>query len=177
MAAAREQRDNLMVYLLDGGRQDRTHLNKPKKEIDMKTKKHQELLAALQTDLATVGCTFVTGNTSHKLYTYKVPKSWAVSRGDSLVVETPSGLGIVVVNDVHKTPQLDGGYDYKWAVQVVQTDDYKARLAKEEAFLEQLAEVERLHAAGEMVDKARSTLGTNTPARRKFDRAVKELQS
>jgi hypothetical protein len=148
------------------------------KENEMKTEKRRraELLASLQDDLQTVGCVFLTGRASSKLYTYKVPAGWDTQDGDILAVHTPTGMALVQVKEVHREPRLDGDFDYKWAVGKVDFTEYHEREVKEATFLSALADAERARRRQEMLQQARDALGNaGSSARKKFDSAVKAL--
>lgn len=135
-------------------------------------KKHQELLHALLENYTTVVVEFLTGQVSSKHYTYKVPTSWGVKMYDQLVVDTPSGVGVVHVLEVHAVPQLDSDADfqYKWAVQKVDPTEYKALQAREQAFLEKMVVVEREHARRDVLAKVQTAL--SGAAAQTFDDAV-----
>jgi hypothetical protein len=136
------------------------------------------LVALVQDDYTTAQVAFTTGTVSSKQYTYKVPTAWDVQAGDRLVVLAPDGLAIVLVKNVDRVPKIDvdAGFTYKWAVQKVNMHEFTERNAKEQAFAERLAEVERIRQRDEVLENARKAYGPNTKARREFDKAVKDLK-
>lgn len=145
------------------------------------TNKQRALLAMLQENMTTAQVVFFDPNGAHpKEYTYKVQKAWNLKEGDQLVVNSPStGLVVVSVVSVDKSSRIDpdDGITYKWAVAVVDTSEYKATMAKEAAFLEQLTEIDRLHKKLAMLGKVKDALGVDTEASKAFDTALKQLQS
>lgn len=56
-------------------------------------------------DYNTIGVRFLRGDTLHKVYTYKVRKGAKVHLGQELVARTDRGDTVVVVVEIHKTPQ------------------------------------------------------------------------
>ncbi len=141
--------------------------------------KQRALLAMLQDNMTTAQCLFAG---SAQEYTYKVDKAWDVKAGDSLVVKSPrTGLTVVQVVSVDKSSRIDeansAAINYTWAVSKVDLAGYEAQLLKEANFLEQLAEVDRLHKKLAMLTKVRETLGANEEATKAFAEAVKALQS
>jgi hypothetical protein len=142
-------------------------------------KKHQALLNTLLENMTTVKVVFNAAtdqNLSAKSYTYKVPKHWGVKVHDALVVES-NGLQVVQVVGVDKQADIDPDADfaYKWAVQKVDRSGHEAQLKREQLFLEQLADVERIHRRVEVLDKATSALGVGTDAAKAFQAAVAGL--
>lgn len=139
-------------------------------------KKHQQLLNALLTGFTTVAVTFY--DHTGKRYTYKVPTSWNVQKGDSLVVDAPqTGMTCVLVQEVHSVPQLDDDADfqYKWAVQKVCRAEHDGQLAREKAFLAQMEVVEREHARRDVLAKVESALTGD--AKGTFQAAVEALNA
>lgn len=67
-------------------------------------------------DYNTVGMRFLRGSNLHKVYTYKLPKRAKVHLGQELVVPSPFGNCTAVVVEIHKAPQDDGPYQYKFVV-------------------------------------------------------------
>lgn len=110
----------------------------------------------------------------HALYTYKARGQIAV--GDRVVVEsrTGSGLAIAVVHSVDPAPRIDvdSDLDYKWIVQRVDLDSYAKILDQEQAFADQLQEVERQHQRDELTAKMTAHLPEGSAARKLFDDAV-----
>lgn len=70
-------------------------------------------------DYNTIGVRFLRGDTLHKVYTYKVRKGAKVHLGQELVARTDRGDTVVVVVEIHKTPQDTGPYNYKFIDQKV----------------------------------------------------------
>lgn len=70
-------------------------------------------------DYNTIGVRFLRGDTLHKVYTYKVRKGAKVHLGMELVARTDRGDTVVVVVEMHKTPQDNGPYNYKFIDQKV----------------------------------------------------------
>ena len=70
-------------------------------------------------DYNTIGVRFLRGDTLHKVYTYKVRKGAKVHLGQELVARTDRGDTVVVVVEIHKTPQDNGPYNYKFIDQKV----------------------------------------------------------
>jgi hypothetical protein len=70
-------------------------------------------------DYNTIGVRFLRGETLHKVYTYKVRKGAKVHLGQELVARTDRGDTVVVVVEIHKTPQDNGPYNYKFIDQKV----------------------------------------------------------
>lgn len=70
-------------------------------------------------DYNTVGVRFLRGSTLHKVYTYRVRKGAKVHLGQELVAPTPTGDSVVVVVEIHKTPQDNGGFNYKFVTNKV----------------------------------------------------------
>jgi hypothetical protein len=56
-------------------------------------------------DYNTIGVRFLRGETLHKVYTYKIRKGAKVHLGQELVAKTDRGDTVVVVVEIHKTPQ------------------------------------------------------------------------
>ncbi len=75
-----------------------------------------------------VSCTF---QTSAKEYTYKTLLD--VNAGDTVLVDTASGLQIVRVQRVLEVDEVDlAEYDYKWVVQIINLDHFTAVKEMEE---------------------------------------------
>lgn len=70
-------------------------------------------------DYNTIGVRFLRGDTLHKVYTYKIRKGAKVHLGQELVARTDRGDTVVVVVEMHKTPQDTEGYTYKFIDQKV----------------------------------------------------------
>jgi len=70
-------------------------------------------------DYNTIGVRFLRGDTLHKVYTYRVRKGAKVHLGQELVARTDRGDTVVVVVEIHKTPQDTGPYNYKFIDQKV----------------------------------------------------------
>jgi hypothetical protein len=70
-------------------------------------------------DYNTIGVRFLRGDTLHKVYTYRVRKGAKVHLGQELVARTDRGDTVVVVVEIHKTPQDTGPYNYKFIEQKV----------------------------------------------------------
>lgn len=70
-------------------------------------------------DYNTIGVRFLRGDTLHKVYTYKVRKGAKTFLGQELVARTDRGDTVVVVVEIHKTPQDTGPYNYKFIDQKV----------------------------------------------------------
>lgn len=144
----------------------------------MSTSKQRHLMALLQDTMTTVKVVFKQGESGQQHYTYKVQKAWNVKAGDELVVDSPrGGMVVVQVVSVDKTADLDenASFTYKWAVQKVDRTGYDAQMAREDLFLEQLAEVDREHKRQETLRKATETLGEHSDAGLAFKAAVKGL--
>lgn len=73
----------------------------------------------------TVSCSFFQ-DTSNRQYTYKVPNQIKTQVGDLAVVETNTSYKLVVIKDVHETPDIDysAKYEYRWIVDSVALDPY-----------------------------------------------------
>jgi hypothetical protein len=67
----------------------------------------------------TVGVRFLKGNNLHKVYTYRVRKGANIHLGQELVAETDTGDTVVVVVELHKTPQDNGPFIYKFLTKKV----------------------------------------------------------
>jgi hypothetical protein len=76
-------------------------------------------LKPIKKDYNTIGVRFLRGDTVHKVYTYKVRKGAKVHLGQELVARTDRGDTVVVVVEIHKTPQDTEGYTYKFIDQKV----------------------------------------------------------
>lgn len=76
-------------------------------------------LKPVKKDYNTIGVRFLRGDTLHKVYTYKVRKGAKVHLGQELVARTDRGDTVVVVVEIHKTPQDNGPYNYKFIDQKV----------------------------------------------------------
>lgn len=98
----------------------------------------ENLIPLLQTGLKTIGVVFP--NTS-KHYTYKTLDTFKV--GDKAIVEVSGELRIVDVVAIHKVPRIDtkSTYPYKWVVQRVDLDHYRAIREAEEAFVQELEDL------------------------------------
>jgi hypothetical protein len=70
-------------------------------------------------DYSTIGVRFLRGDNLHKVYTYRIRKGAKVHLGMELVARTDSGDTVVVVTEIHKTPQDNGAYYYKFIDQKV----------------------------------------------------------
>lgn len=77
-------------------------------------------------------------------YTYKMLYG-AGKVNDRVVVDTPHGLIVGTIHKVDATPQidLDGDYDYRWIVSVIDMKPYLEQIAKEDEFNLKLMEIER----------------------------------
>lgn len=71
-------------------------------------------------DYNTVGVRFLHGGSLHKVYTYRIRKGAKVHLGQELVAPTPTGDSVVVVVEIHKTPQDHlMGLNYKFVANKV----------------------------------------------------------
>ena len=115
----------------------------------------QHLLALLQKNYTTVAVRFRdngTGNTQGAdTYTYKVPLSLEVAKGDLLVVPARKFFSVVEVVEVHDTPQIDvkKPLALRWIVQKVDTAAYDDQTAREEQAIKQVEVAERRRAQEE----------------------------
>lgn len=62
--------------------------------------------------------------TSTVLYTFMTNEECKV--GDKAVVFTNGNWNVVTIMEIHETPQLDGGHNYTWLVQIVDRTNYDA---------------------------------------------------
>lgn len=155
---------------------DNSNTTNPEGGNEMSNQRH--LLNLLQEHMTTATVHFIGQSTTEPGYTYKVHKDWNVQPGDFLVVDSPkSGICVGKVAKVDKAPRIDtdASFTYKWAMQKVSRAFYDRQLEKEKLFLEQLAEVDVIHKREAMMEKATKALGEDTPARKAFDAAVKQL--
>lgn len=69
-----------------------------------------------------------------KEYTYKVDMDVELKEGDFVVVEAVGQLKVVVVTEVHLTPQINyhGNTTYKWVLQKVEVDAYNEKVKEEQ---------------------------------------------
>jgi len=86
------------------------------------------------------------GSNSSKRYTYKVPASWTVSVGDELIVDSPfNGAAIVTIEAIlpFEDIDLDAAFRYKWAVAIVDYNEYRVR---EQAFFNAQQQLKKIAA-------------------------------
>lgn len=118
--------------------------------------------------------------TGVKLYTYKIKDNQKVKPGDYVVVMAPSDIPkVVVVVDVHATPNidLDADFSYKWVIQVVDCTAYDAQLKAEKDFKQTLTTIEREKQRESLLTDFTKHLPEGSAARLKFDTAVQQLIS
>lgn len=123
----------------------------------------ENLISSLQDNVQLVECTF---QASNKLYTYKVPKDWAVVEGDQLVVDSPiNGATIVDVSKVtDKQVDVTSDFIYKWAMCKVDRTEYNARLAAEQEAAETLKELRRKNQQKKLLEELLGDLGEEAEA-------------
>lgn len=95
-----------------------------------------------------------------KSYTYKTNLDLAV--GDDVVVDAPStGMTVVVVTAVHKTPRIDpqAAYEYKWIVTKVDKTAYEQLLAKDEELCADFEALQAKLAKTQMIKQWKMDLG------------------
>lgn len=70
----------------------------------------------------------------NKEYVYKVDMDVELKEGDFVVVEAVGQLKVVIVTEVHLTPQINynGNTAYKWVLQKVEVDAYKEKVKEEQ---------------------------------------------
>ena len=67
-----------------------------------------------------------------KFYTYKVPSNIPLQVGDAVIACPPQGYKVVIVTEVHETPNAtQEGINYKWIVNKVDDESFKARQKNE----------------------------------------------
>lgn len=67
----------------------------------------------------TIGVRFIYGHTLEKVYTYRVAKGVKLHLGQEIIAPSAHGKRIVVVVEIHKTPQDNGGFNYLFVEQKV----------------------------------------------------------
>lgn len=123
----------------------------------------QHLIALLQKNYTTVAVRFrdnATGSTSGAdSYTYKVPLSMEVAKGDLLVVPARKFFSVAEVVEVHDAPQIDvkKPLALRWVVQKVDTTAYDDQTAREDQAIKQVEVAERRRAQEEALQ---TLLGT-----------------
>ena len=113
-------------------------------------------------------------------YTYKVPKSWDIKEGDTLIVLTErNGLSFVHVVSVDDMPDIDvdADFHYRWAVQKVDLTEFQELTLKEEQFGRQMIEVERVKQRESLLDSFRNSLPEGSAARTLFEQTTASLQA
>jgi hypothetical protein len=116
-----------------------------------------------------------TSGKPNQFYTYKCPLDVAVRVGSKVVVDTPrNGLRVVTVAgvDAEARLDLDNPVDYKWIVQVLDTDAYHARDTAEAEFKGVMQEVERLRQRELLLATFNTHLPAGSTARARFDAAL-----
>lgn len=113
-------------------------------------------------------------------YTYKVPLSWNVKEGETLIVLTPqNGLKFVHVVSVDDKPDIDvdADFEYRWAVQKVDLTEFQELTLKEENFGRQMLEVERVKQRESLLESFRNSLPEGSAARTLFEQTTATLQA
>lgn len=125
----------------------------------MKTK---FLMAMLTENLKTVAVQFkdYEGEATGGHYTYKTDLELTV--GDEVIVKSPStGFTVAVVSEVHNFAELDetAEYEYKWVVQKVDAEGYKARLEEEDKVAKELAVIQGKAKRSKVIANLKTALG------------------
>ena len=111
----------------------------------MKISEAAQYLLAENEDFKFAACTFQGASVR---YTYKTLLD--VEVGDFVLVDTASGVQIVVVRDVLQIEDVDAGaYEYKWIIGKVDWTHMKECEAMEEAVLKKLRAAQRKHIANQ----------------------------
>lgn len=113
-------------------------------------------------------------------YIYKVPKSWDIKEGDTLIVLTErAGLAFVHVVSVDEKPDIDvdAEFSYRWAVQKVDLTEFQKLTLKEEQFGNQMLEVERVKQRESLLESFRNSLPEGSAARTLFEQTTSSLQA
>jgi hypothetical protein len=113
-------------------------------------------------------------------YTYKVPLTWNVKEGETVIVLTPqAGLKFAHVVSVDDKPDIDidADFDYRWAVQKVDLTEFQELTLKEEQFGRQMIEVERTKQRESLLESFRSSLPEGSAARALFEQTTATLQA
>jgi hypothetical protein len=101
-------------------------------------------------------------NTPNRSYTYKALQSQNIVKGDKVVVDSPnSGLTVVEVVSVGTIDDIDPDLynGYKWIVGKVDMADYAAVTAKEVAFRDKVAELQRVARRKAAIEKVADQVG------------------
>lgn len=130
-------------------------------------------LTLLRKDCTTVAVTF---NESYgqnsKHYVYKVLRADNVQVGDTLVVKVGGEFKLVTVREVHARPKLDAAatFNYKWAVQRVDTTQFDRLRAQEQAFEEMLLDAEQERMVAELRNTIVERFGLDSNAIKMLDK-------
>lgn len=142
--------------------------------------KNRHLLALLQSGFTTIQVEFKDSlpGRGQQSYTYKAWEDLGIEVGDEVVVDSPSkGMTVVKVVGVDKVPKIDLDVDwtYKWIVCKVDSTRYEKQKEIDEAFSEQMMEVERIHQREQLMNKFRDHLPEGSEARKAFEAATSQL--
>lgn len=112
-----------------------------------------------------------------RTYTYKVPKAWAITEGDLLVVPTRGVLGFATVVTVDEFPviDVDADFTYKWAIQRIDLQEHNALVDAERRFGETIQEVERVKQRESLLTSFRDSLPDGSAARALFEQTTAQL--
>lgn len=104
-----------------------------------------------------------------------MPKEWALKVDDHVVIDSPRGLAVARVVSIDASAQIDvdADFDYRWAVQRVDTSAYDARVAKEQSFSGMMLDVERTRQREALLEDMRKHLPEGSAARALFEDATK----
>ena len=88
-------------------------------------------------------------------YSYKADSRLNLVKGDLAIVHANNGLAIVQISHVDETPHIDPNvsFHYKWVIDKIDLDGFKARLDEEENLKQLIAKLNHVEQQKQLIER------------------------